>query len=138
MAGGGTAALSAGVTMDRALVWDLFTNTIEASTALGADAAFRERVRAGARRGSSRIRSAGAASSRSGREDFEEEDPQHRHFSHLFGVHPGREITREGTPRAVRRGAPRDGAARRRGDRLVDGVEDQLLGAHAATATMRS
>jgi alpha-L-fucosidase 2 len=30
--------------------------------------------------------------------DFEEQEPQHRHFSHLFGVHPGREITPRGTP----------------------------------------
>jgi hypothetical protein len=30
--------------------------------------------------------------------DFPEQDTQHRHFSHLFGVHPGKEITREGTP----------------------------------------
>ena len=43
---GGTAALSAGATMDLALMWDLFTNTIEASTVLGIDAAFRERIRA--------------------------------------------------------------------------------------------
>ena len=27
-----------------------------------------------------------------------EQDPRHRHFSHLYGVHPGQEITPEGTP----------------------------------------
>jgi len=26
-------------------------------------------------------------------EDWEDEDPQHRHVSHLFGLHPGREIS---------------------------------------------
>ena len=26
-------------------------------------------------------------------EEFEEQDPEHRHVSHLFGLHPGREIT---------------------------------------------
>ena len=31
-------------------------------------------------------------------EEFEENDPQHRHVSHLFGLHPGGEITRSGTP----------------------------------------
>jgi alpha-L-fucosidase 2 len=30
--------------------------------------------------------------------DWAEEDPHHRHFSHLLGVHPGRELTPEGTP----------------------------------------
>ena len=31
-------------------------------------------------------------------QDFEEQEPQHRHFSHLFGVYPGREITPDTTP----------------------------------------
>jgi alpha-L-fucosidase 2 len=31
-------------------------------------------------------------------EDFEETDPQHRHVSHLFLVHPGDQITPHGTP----------------------------------------
>lgn len=30
--------------------------------------------------------------------DFKEEDPQHRHQSHLYGVFPGTHITLEGTP----------------------------------------
>jgi alpha-L-fucosidase 2 len=78
-------------------VWDLFTNTIEASTVLGADAAFRERIRqARARLIPYQVGKRGQLQEWA--EDFEEEDPQHRHFSHLFGVHPGREITREGTP----------------------------------------
>ncbi|MEO6528666.1 MAG: glycoside hydrolase family 95 protein [Gemmatimonadaceae bacterium] len=97
VAGGGTAALSAGVTMDRALVWDLFTNFIEASTILSVDAPFRERVR----RTRSRLIPYQVGSRGQLQEwakDFEEQDPQHRHFSHLFGVYPGREITREGTP----------------------------------------
>src|SRR5215218_71885 len=97
VAGGGTAALSAGATMDRALVWDLFTNTIEASTALGADAAFRERIRqARARLIPYQIGKRGQLQEWA--KDFEEQEPQHRHFSHLFGVYPGREITRESTP----------------------------------------
>jgi alpha-L-fucosidase 2 len=95
--GGGTAALSAGATMDRALVWDLFTNTIEASTVLGTDAAFRERIRA------ARARLIPYQVGKRGQlqewaKDFEEAEPQHRHFSHLFGVYPGREITRASTP----------------------------------------
>jgi len=97
VAGGGTAALSAGVTMDRALVWDLFTNTIEASTVLGTDAAFRERIRqARARLIPYQIGKRGQLQEWA--KDFEEQEPQHRHFSHLFGVYPGREITRAGMP----------------------------------------
>jgi alpha-L-fucosidase 2 len=95
--GGATAALSAGATMDRALVWDLFTNTIEASTVLGIDASFRERIRA------ARARLIPYQVGKRGQlqewaKDFEEQEPQHRHFSHLFGVYPGREITPEAAP----------------------------------------
>ena len=94
---GGTAALSAGATMDRALVWDLFTNTIEASTVLGTDAAFRERVRqARARLIPYQIGKRGQLQEWA--QDFDEQEPQHRHFSHLFGVYPGREITSESMP----------------------------------------
>jgi alpha-L-fucosidase 2 len=97
VAGGGTAALSAGATMDRALVWDLFTNTIDASIVLNADAPFRERIRrTRARLIPYQIGQRGQLQEWA--KDFEEEDPQHRHFSHLFGVFPGREITRDGTP----------------------------------------
>ena len=31
-------------------------------------------------------------------EDYEEKDPGHRHISHLYGLHPGNEITVDGTP----------------------------------------
>jgi len=95
--GGGTAALSAGATMDRALVWDLFTNTIEASTVLGLDTSFRDRVsRARARLIPYQVGRRGQLQEWA--QDFEEQEPQHRHFSHLFGVHPGREITPEAMP----------------------------------------
>jgi alpha-L-fucosidase 2 len=97
-AGGGRfAAVSAGAAMDRALVWDLFTNTIAASEALGIDAPFRERVRqARDRLAPYRVGSRGQLQEWA--QDWAEEDPKHRHFSHLFGVHPGREITRARTP----------------------------------------
>jgi alpha-L-fucosidase 2 len=31
-------------------------------------------------------------------EEFEEPEPGHRHISHLFGLHPGREITKQTNP----------------------------------------
>ena len=31
-------------------------------------------------------------------DDYEEPEPGHRHMSHLFGLHPGRQITLRGTP----------------------------------------
>ena len=96
-ADGKVAALSAGATMDRALVWDLFTNTLDAAERLHVDADFQQRVREA--RGKLipyQIGSRGQLQEWA--TDFAEQDPKHRHFSHLFGVHPGHEITREGTP----------------------------------------
>ena len=94
---GRVAAVSAGATMDRALVWDLFTNTIRASEELGVDRAFRARV-ADARRRLAPYRVGSRGQLQEWATDWPEEDPRHRHFSHLFGVHPGAELTPEATP----------------------------------------
>ena len=76
-----------------------------------------------------RCGSAPAATSRSGSHDWVETERNHRHVSHLYGLHPSNQITRRGTPAAARGRAPDPGAARRRRDRLVARLEDQLLGA---------
>ena len=96
--GGTRRGQSPASTMDMALVRDLFANPIEAAEVLGR--------RRGVPRRSSRQTLRAAAPYRIGsdgqlqewREDFEEPEPEHRHFSHLFGLHPGRQITRDGTP----------------------------------------
>jgi len=94
---GTVAALSAGATMDRALVWDLFTNTLAAAEQLKVDADFQQRVRdARSKLIPYQIGSRGQLQEWA--TDFVEQDPKHRHFSHLFGVHPGHEITRDGAP----------------------------------------
>ena len=98
---GRVAAVSAGATMDRALVWDLFTNVIAASEALGTDRPFRERVRA-ARERLAPYRIGARGQLQEWAQDWAEQDPKHRHFSHLFGVHPGRELTPERTPELFR------------------------------------
>jgi alpha-L-fucosidase 2 len=94
---GRAAAVSAGATMDRALVWDLFTNVLAASEALGTDRDFRERVRA-ARDRLLPYQIGSRGQLQEWARDWPEQDPHHRHFSHLFGVHPGRELTPERTP----------------------------------------
>ncbi|GAC1653579.1 MAG: glycoside hydrolase family 95 protein [Gemmatimonadaceae bacterium] len=94
---GHAAALSAGVTMDRALAWNLFTNTMAASEALAVDAAFRARLEE-ARQRLIPYRIGRRGQLQEWAEDWPEQDPRHRHFSHLFGVHPGHEITAAGTP----------------------------------------
>ncbi|GAC1515885.1 MAG: glycoside hydrolase family 95 protein [Gemmatimonadaceae bacterium] len=94
---GTTAAMSAGTTMDRALVWDLLTNTIDASEVLAIDAPFRARM-VETRRRLLPYQVGSRGQLQEWARDWAEQDPRHRHFSHLFGVHPGREITRGGTP----------------------------------------
>jgi alpha-L-fucosidase 2 len=95
--GGERAAVSAASTMDLSLIWDLFSNAIEASEVLATDAEFRRTlVEARSRLLPLQVGSRGQLQEWS--QDWPEADPEHRHFSHLFGLHPGRQITAEGTP----------------------------------------
>jgi alpha-L-fucosidase 2 len=89
--------LVAGPTMDHQIIRDLFTNCIEASKTLGLDTDFRRKL--------TELRSQ-IAPNQIGQygqlqewlEDKDDPNNQHRHVSHLFGLHPGKEITRRGTP----------------------------------------
>jgi alpha-L-fucosidase 2 len=86
-----------GSTMDMEIIWDLFTNTIEASKILSTDEAFRQQLIN--KKDSLRPLTIGA----DGRlmewtEPFQEQDSGHRHISHLFGLHPGKEISPALTP----------------------------------------
>jgi len=86
-----------GVSFDQQLVWDLFTNTIEASRALGVDEPFRNKV------ASMRQRLLGPRIGRWGQLQewmVDRDDPkdQHRHLSHMIAVYPGRQISPLTTP----------------------------------------
>lgn len=86
-----------GVAHDQQIVWDLFTNTMEASEALGVDADYRKQL-AGLR-----DRLAGPKIGRWGQlqewmTDRDDPKDQHRHTSHLFAVYPGRQISMAKTP----------------------------------------
>lgn len=83
--------------MDLGLAWDLLTNCIEASTVLDTDKVFRQQcmdVRANLQ--PFRIGSKGQLLEWD--KEFEETDPNHRHVSHLFALHPGRQIIPEQQP----------------------------------------
>ncbi len=91
------AAVSVAATMDMQLIWDLFTNCIAASSVLGIDELFRDELEA------ARERLLPARIGRHGQlqewsVDFDEVEPGHRHMSHMFGVHPGRQITPRSSP----------------------------------------
>ena len=101
---GQRAAISMGATMDLALIRDLFANVRDAAEVLRLDAPFSARLAAAlAKLRPYRIGSRGELLEWS--QAFQDSEPEHRHVSHLFGLHPGRHINR-GTPElfaAVRR-----------------------------------
>jgi len=89
--------LVAGPTMDHQIIRDLLTNCIRASEILGIDRDFREKLtRIKARIAPNRIGQHGQL--QEWLEDKDNPKNKHRHVSHLFGLHPGKEITRRGTP----------------------------------------
>jgi alpha-L-fucosidase 2 len=85
-----------GPTMDHQIIRDLFANCIEAAGILGIDEVFREQL------ATARHRIAPNQIGRYGQlqewlEDKDDPKNKHRHVSHLWGLHPGREIS-EDTP----------------------------------------
>lgn len=90
-------AISAATTMDLSLIWDLFTNCIEASELLAIDDAFRSEL-AAARDRLLPLQVGKHGQLQEWYKDFDDEDQHHRHVSHLFGVYPGRQITEAVTP----------------------------------------
>jgi alpha-L-fucosidase 2 len=83
--------------MDQEIVWDHFTNVLCAAAVLGIDDAFvREVAQAWRELALPRVALDGRLMEWP--EPFAETEPEHRHVSHLFGVHPGRRITPRATP----------------------------------------
>lgn len=90
-------SVSEATTMDMAIIRDLFRNVIEASEILGVDKKLRdELIQKKAKLFPYKIGAEGQLQEWS--EDFKEVDPKHRHLSHLFGLHPGRDISPLTTP----------------------------------------
>ena len=86
-----TGEISKASTMDGAIIWDLFTNCIQAAKLLNTDAEWSARLQSVRERlYPPRLGSKGQL--QEWFKDFEDVDPQHRHVSHLFGLHPGKEI----------------------------------------------
>ncbi|WP_340004379.1 glycoside hydrolase family 95 protein [Paenibacillus sp. FSL K6-0276] len=93
----GVSAVSPGSTMDISLIWELFTNCIEASVTLGTDEALREEL-ASARERLLPLQIGKYGQLQEWSIDFEDEDMYHRHTSHLVGIYPGRQLSEEETP----------------------------------------
>lgn len=96
---GGKTAVSVcmGSTMDNQLIRELYTNTLNATRILGLDRSFGEQLaHALERLAPNRISPKGYL--QEWLEDYLETDPHHRHVSHLYGLHPGTQITPDATP----------------------------------------
>ncbi len=94
---GKSLSLTMGPAMDQEIIWETFTNVLEAARILGVDDDFTRRVSEGlARLGLPRIGADGRLLEWA--DEQEESEPGHRHISHLYGVHPGYQISMTRTP----------------------------------------
>ncbi|KAA5542981.1 glycosyl hydrolase family 95 catalytic domain-containing protein [Adhaeribacter rhizoryzae] len=94
---GNIATMVMGPTMDHMIIRDLLTNTIAAGKTLNQDVDFRRKLQGVlARLAPTKIGSDGRIMEWT--EEFAEPEPGHRHISHLFGLHPGNQITKQQNP----------------------------------------
>jgi alpha-L-fucosidase 2 len=89
--GGQQAAVTCAASMDLALIWDLFRNLQQAEEVLRLSALSSRLEQALSRLLPYHVNSTGALQEWA--EDFQPAEREHRHFSHLFGLFPGRQIT---------------------------------------------
>lgn len=94
---GQKAAISMGPTMDMAIVRELFTRTLQTAEMFHLDGTFRDELKTKLDRLLPyQIGKRGQL--QEWMYDFKELEPQHRHFSHLYGFHPSDQITPDKTP----------------------------------------
>ncbi|MCL3850431.1 glycoside hydrolase family 95 protein [Parabacteroides sp. GYB001] len=94
---GENTALSMGPTMDMAIIRETFERTIKMSEMFGLDPELRTELEGKlAKLLPYRIGSRGQL--QEWMYDFKEQDPKHRHLSHLYGFYPGDQITPDATP----------------------------------------
>ena len=90
-----------GVSYSQEIVWDLFTNYLQAGAILGLDSEYRAKV--AAMRDKLVVPKIGRwGQLQEWMEDTDDPNDHHRHTSHLFGVFPGRQFTVDATPDMVK------------------------------------
>ncbi len=93
-ADGRRATMVMGPTMDHMIIRDLLTSTLLAQRVLHQDEAFGKKLeKILAKLSPTQIGADGRILEWT--ESFQEPEPGHRHISHLYGLHPGKEITRK-------------------------------------------
>jgi alpha-L-fucosidase 2 len=91
------ASMVMGPTMDHMIIRDLLQNTTEAATLLKTDRSFRRRIEK-TLSNLTPVKTGSDGRIMEWSEEFEEAEPGHRHMSHLYGLHPGNQITEQQTP----------------------------------------
>ncbi|USK36652.1 glycoside hydrolase N-terminal domain-containing protein (plasmid) [Bacillus sp. F19] len=84
---------SGGASMSQQIIWDLFTNTLEASEILHADKKFREQLNEMKQKLDPGLRIGSWGQLQEWKQDWDDPNNTHRHVSHLFALHPGRQIS---------------------------------------------
>ncbi|MER6832185.1 glycoside hydrolase family 95 protein [Streptosporangium sp. NPDC000563] len=90
---------TAGASMSQQIVFQLLTDTLEAAKTLRTDTAFQAEVTAALAMLDPGIRIGCWGQLQEWKEDLDDPGDTHRHVSHLFALHPGRQIV-AGTPEA--------------------------------------
>jgi alpha-L-fucosidase 2 len=94
---GKSAQVSAGCTMDIALIHEVFAHCAEAAKILGMDEEFSAKL-AAARQRMTKYQIGKYGQLQEWSVDFDEDEPGQRHMSHLYPVYPGGEITPRSKP----------------------------------------
>lgn len=89
--------ISTGATMDHEMAWDVLNNTAEAAALLGIDADFAQNARA-TRDKILPLQIGRWKQLQEWREDVDDSTSHHRHVSHLYALHPGKQISITQTP----------------------------------------
>ncbi|KJK48319.1 alpha-L-fucosidase, partial [Lentzea aerocolonigenes] len=92
---------SAGASMSQQIVHDLLTNTAEAATILG-DREFAAQVKSTVDKLDPGLRVGSWGQLQEWKSDWDDQTNTHRHVSHLFALHPGRQITPQEDPVLVK------------------------------------
>lgn len=89
--------ISTGATMDHEIAWDILTNTIEAAKALNTDADFITKAQT-IKDKILPLKIGRWGQLQEWNEDVDDSTDKHRHVSHMFALHPGKQISLAKTP----------------------------------------
>ncbi|HEY0453263.1 glycosyl hydrolase family 95 catalytic domain-containing protein [Actinophytocola sp.] len=91
---------SAGASMSQEIVWDLFTNTVAAARKVG-DTSFAGQAQSTLDKLDPGLRVGSWGQLQEWKQDWDDPNNTHRHVSHLFALHPGRQINPVDDPALV-------------------------------------